>query len=266
MLNRVVVRSRAALLFVVLLLSAGGIPVAAEGSQGAAQESQGYAVVARWPHDSNAFTQGLAFRGAALFEGTGLNGKSTLRRVDLATGKVLRRVKLDDKHFGEGITVLGNRVFQLTWTSGLAFVYEATTFKRIRRFRYRGEGWGLTTDGRRLIMSDGTSVLRFRNPRTFATTGKVQVTDEGRPVQRLNELEWVNGEVFANVWPSDEVVRINPRTGRVTGRLDLRALRALEAANGNPDVTNGIAYLRSQNRLFVTGKWWSHLYEIRLTG
>lgn len=251
-------RLRAALLLAVLLL-------ATFGTATSAQESQGYVMVARFPHDPGAFTQGLAFRGAALFEGTGLNGRSSLRRVDLATGRVLRRVNLADKHFGEGITVLGDKVFQLTWRSGLAFVYRATTFRRVRRFTYRGEGWGLTNDGRRLIMSDGTSVLQFRNPRTFAITRRMEVTDEGAPVQRLNELEWINGEIFANVFPSDDVVRINPRTGQVTGRLNLRALRALEEAQGNPDVTNGIAYLKSQDRLFVTGKWWAHVYEIRLT-
>ena len=222
-------------------------------------------VVARYAHDPEAFTQGLAFRNAALFEGTGLQGRSSLRRVDLATGEVLRRVDLDAKYFGEGITLFDRKVYQLTWTSGRCFVYRARTFKRVGRFTYEGEGWGLTDNGQRLIMSDGTNVIRFRDPQTFEVTREIEVTDEGQPVSQLNELEWINGEIFANVWQTDDIVRIDPRTGEVVGRFNVAALREQEEAEGDPDVTNGIAYLEAEDRLFVTGKLWSHLYEIRLT-
>ncbi|HEX2241476.1 MAG TPA: glutaminyl-peptide cyclotransferase [Actinomycetota bacterium] len=230
-----------------------------------AQEDPGYLLIDEFPHDPDAFTQGLDFRGTALFEGTGIEGASSLRRVDLETGEVLRKVDLADKHFGEGITVFGRRVFQLTWKSGKCFVYRVATFRRVKRFEYEGEGWGLTHNGRLLIMSDGSNIIRFRDPKTFDIVREIDVTDGDQPVSQLNELEWVNGEIFANVWQTDDVVRIDPKTGDVVDRIDLTALRQKEQAEGDPDVTNGIAYMKSEDRLFVTGKWWMHIYEIQLT-
>ncbi|HEX2195696.1 MAG TPA: glutaminyl-peptide cyclotransferase [Actinomycetota bacterium] len=222
----------------------------------------GYTVVGKFPHDPAAYTQGFDFRREALFEGTGLEGRSSLRRVDLETGEVLRKVDLADRFFGEGIVVLGRRVYQLTWQEERAFVYDRRTFRRVRRFTYEGEGWGLTHDGTRLIMSDGTSTIDFRDPKTFEVIDTLEVTEDGQPVTSLNELEWVNGEIFANVFPTDEVVRIDPDSGEVTGRLDLSPLKQQEP---NGEVTNGIAYMESQDRLFVTGKLWSSVYEIELT-
>lgn len=222
----------------------------------------GYVVVDEFPHDPQAYTQGLDFQGPRLFEGTGLNGRSSLRRVDLATGEVLRQVDLAQRFFGEGIVVLGKRIYQITWQNGRAFVYDKATFERIRRFSYEGEGWGLTHDGRRLIMSDGTSTIEFRDPKTFRVLDQIEVTEGGEPVEMLNELEWVEGEIFANVWQQDYVVRIDPATGEVTGRLDLTALKQQQQ---DGEVTNGIAYMESEDRLFVTGKLWSSIYEIELT-
>lgn len=230
-----------------------------------AQEDPGYILIDEFPHDPDAFTQGLDFRGPALFEGTGIEGASSLRRVDLETGEVLRKVDLADKHFGEGITIFDRKVFQLTWQSGKCFVYKVGTFRRIKRFEYEGEGWGLTHNGRLLVMSDGSNVIRFRDPKTFAVVREIDVTDGDQPVSQLNELEWINGEIFANVWQTDDIVRIDPESGDVTDRINLVALHQKEQAEGNPDVTNGIAYLKAQDRLFVTGKWWSHTYEIQLT-
>lgn len=222
----------------------------------------GYVVVDKFPHDPAAYTQGFDFRRAALFEGTGLEGRSSLRRVDLETGEVLRQVDLADRFFGEGIVVLGRRIYQLTWQEERAFVYDRRTFRRIRRFSYVGEGWGLTHDGKRLIMSDGTSTIEFRDPDTFEVTGQIEVAEDGEPVSSLNELEWINGEIFANVFPTNRVVRIDPETGEVTGDLDLTPLKEQEP---NGEVTNGIAYMESEDRLFVTGKLWSSVYEIELT-
>lgn len=222
----------------------------------------GYVVVGEFPHDPEAYTQGLDFQGARLFEGTGLNGRSSLRRVDLESGEVLRQVPLAERFFGEGITVLGKRIYQITWQNGRAFVYDKATFRRLRRFTYDGQGWGLTHDGQRLVMSNGSATIAFRDPKTFEVLGEIEVTDGGEPVEMLNELEWVEGEIFANVWQTDDVVRIDPDTGEVTGRLDLSALKQQQP---NGEVTNGIAYMESQDRLFVTGKLWDAIYEIELT-
>ncbi|MFN2526281.1 MAG: glutaminyl-peptide cyclotransferase [Actinomycetota bacterium] len=230
-----------------------------------AQEDPGYVLIAEFPHDPDAFTQGLAFRAGSLFEGTGIEGASSLRRVELETGEVLRKVDLAEKHFGEGITVFGRKVFQLTWKSGKCFVYKAASFRRIKKFEYEGEGWGLTDNGRLLIMSDGSNIIRFRDPRTFEMVRQIDVIDGDQPVTQLNELEWINGDIFANVWQTDDIVRIDPKSGDVTDRIDVVALRQKEEAEGDPDVTNGIGYLKSEDRLFVTGKWWSHIYEIELT-
>ncbi|HEX2295389.1 MAG TPA: glutaminyl-peptide cyclotransferase [Actinomycetota bacterium] len=222
----------------------------------------GYVVVGEFPHDPQAYTQGLDFQGLRLYEGTGLEGRSSLRRVDLETGEVRKQVNLASRFFGEGIVVFGKRIYQLTWRSERAFVYDRRTFERVRRFSYEGEGWGLTHDGSRLIMSDGTSTIEFRDPKTFEVLDSIDVTEDGEPVEMLNELEWVEGELFANVWQQDYVVRIDPATGEVTGRLDLTALKQQQPEG---EVTNGIAYMEREDRLFVTGKLWSSLYEIELT-
>lgn len=230
-----------------------------------AQVQPGYTVVNTYPHDTGAFTEGFAFRGARLFEGTGLEGRSNIRRVDLESGEVLRQADLDDQFFGEGVTLIGNKAYELTWTEHRCFVYEAGSFKVLDVFSYDTEGWGLTDHHKTLIMSDGTDVIRFRDPETFEVKREISVTDELGPVSGLNELEWVDGEIYANVFPTDDVVRIDPETGSVVGRFNLAALHQQEQASGDPDVTNGIAYLPSEDRLFVTGKNWAHVYEIELT-
>lgn len=222
----------------------------------------GYTVVGKFPHDPQAYTQGFDFQGPRLFEGTGLNGRSSLRRVDLTTGEVLRQVNLADKYFGEGIVVFRKRIYQITWQSERAFVYDKKTFERLRRFSYEGEGWGLTHDGERLVMSNGTSTIVFRDPKTFEVLDQIEVTEDGEPVSSLNELEWIEGEIFANVYPTNDVVRIDPGTGEVTGHLDMTPLKEQEQEG---EVPNGIAYMESEDRLFVTGKLWSSVYEIELT-
>ncbi len=244
----------------ILVLVIGGIT----HSAWAQHEAKPVSVVATFPHDSDAFTQGFDFLGRALYEGTGLYGESTLRRVDLDSGEVLRKRSLDEKYFGEGITVVGKRIFQLTWKENVAFVYRRRTFKRIRRFRYRGEGWGLTHNRKRLVMSNGSDRIVFRDLQTFRITRRITVTDEGEPVTRLNELEWYRGDILANVWQTDHIVRIDPKNGDVVSRYDLAQLKSREEQEGDPDVTNGIAYLGGQDRLFVTGKRWAHVYEIEL--
>lgn len=221
-------------------------------------------VVDTFPHDVEAFTEGFDFFRSKLYEGTGRYGSSDLRRVDLSSGEVLRKRRIADKYFGEGIVVLGKRIFQLTWKEHTAFVYNRKTWKKIRRFTYEGEGWGLTTDGTSLIMSNGTSTIAFRDPTTFEIERTIDVKDGTDPVSSLNELEWVNGTLLANVWPTDDMVRIDPTTGAVLAHYDLSALHQQEESQGYPDVPNGIAYLPSEDRLFLTGKYWRHVYEVEL--
>ncbi len=240
-----------------------GFGAAVSGQRAQTAPVSSYKVVQVYPHDPRAFTQGLVFHQGSLYEGTGLEGESTLRRVKLDNGEVLQIKKIEDQYFGEGIAIVGGSVVQLTWQEGLGFVYDLKTFERTRTFTYPGEGWGLTFDGKRLIMSDGTAMLRFLDPTTLKETGRLQVKDGGRPVEQLNELEFVKGEVFANVWGSDRIARISPKTGQVTGWIDLRGLLAPHEAT-NVDVLNGIAYDPEGDRLFVTGKWWPKLFEIRV--
>lgn len=223
----------------------------------------GYTIVRSYPHDRAAFTQGLQFHEGVLYEGTGLEGQSGIRKVALETGAVLQRRPLDAQHFGEGITLFRSSIFQLTWKSGVAFVYDRNTFKPTGRFTYRGEGWGLTHDGRSLIMSDGTDELRFLDPATFGERRRLKVTALGKPLAQLNELEFVKGEVFANVWQTEAIARIDPASGRVTGMIDLRGLLSPRERAGT-DVLNGIAYDPGGDRLFVTGKLWPRLFEITL--
>ena len=231
----------------------------------AAIPAWGYQVVKAYPHDPDAFTEGLFYQDGALYESTGLEGKSSIRKVDLATGKVLQQRPLDSKYFGEGIVAWKGKLVELTWRSQIGFTYDQKTFAPRSSFHYKGEGWALTQDGRRLIMSDGTAQLRFLNPVTLAETGRVTVTADGQPVADINELEFVKGEVLANVWQTALIIRIDPKTGKVTGKVDLSNLVVQELAKGRPiDVLNGIAYDAAHDRLFITGKLWPDLYEIKL--
>jgi glutamine cyclotransferase len=250
----------------VCLLLAGALGAAAAPSapqRAVTAPTARYQVVHVYPHDPQAFTQGLVFVDGVLYEGTGLNGRSTVRKVKLENGEVLQVTKVANEYFGEGIAVWRDRIFELTWRSGIGFIYDRASLAMVGTFALQGEGWGLTHDGTRLIMSDGTAFLRFLNPATQRETGRLQVRDGPRSVEHLNELEFVKGEVLANVWQTDRVARIDPRTGRVTGWIDFAGL--LSAADAAPDaVLNGIAYDASTDRLFVTGKLWPKLFEVKI--
>jgi glutamine cyclotransferase len=223
----------------------------------------GYQIQRVFPHDPRAFTQGLQYLDGFLYEGTGQHGQSSIRKVRLETGEVLQKRDVPAEHFGEGITVWKNDLIELTWQSHIAFVYDRATFEPKKQFSYRGEGWGLTSDGTDLIMSDGTSELRVLDPATFAEKRRIKVTAGGQPLDKLNELEFVKGEILANVWTTDEIARIAPDTGRVTGFVDLGGLLT-PAERSRTDVLNGIAYDAEHDRLFITGKWWPKLFEIKL--
>lgn len=221
-------------------------------------------VVARIPHDAEAFTQGLTFHGGALYESTGLRGRSSVRVLDATSGAVTRRRAVSDEHFAEGLTVLGDRVFQITYQTQTCFVYDAATLEPVTTHTYPGEGWGLTHDGRSLILSDGTDTLRFFDPATFAERRRVRVTDHGAPVDQINELEFVEGEVFANIWHHDRIARIDPLSGRVVAWIDLPFSRESLGLEEPEAVLNGIAYEPSTRRLLVTGKLWPVIFEIAL--
>lgn len=223
----------------------------------------GYRVINRYSHDPQAFTQGLIYDDGLLLEGTGRYGASSLREVVLETGEVLRQQPLEEIYFGEGITLFDGEIIQLTWQSGTGFIYDRETFDRLSSFSYPTQGWGITHDGEKLIMSDGSATLYFWDPQTLAETGRVTVTANGEPVVRLNELEYINGEVFANIWQTDMIARISPETGEVLGWIDLSGLLDEEQA-ASADVLNGIAYDATGDRLFVTGKYWPLLFEIEL--
>lgn len=221
-------------------------------------------IVARYPHDPAAFTEGLLWHDGALYESIGLEGRSEVRRVRLEDGKILARATLPASQFGEGLARSGDTLVSLTWTTGIGHRWDAATLKHRGSFRYTGEGWGLANDGQALVQSDGSAVLRFRDPKSFAVQREVTVTANGRPVRNLNELEVVDGAIFANVWHRNYLVRIDPATGAVTGLVDLSALVA-EVAAGDPEaVANGIAWDPAKRRLFVTGKLWPTLFEIAL--
>ena len=221
-------------------------------------------VVNTYPHDRNAFTQGLIFENGVLYEGTGLRGHSTLRRVELETGDILQISELPSQFFGEGVTIYGDKLIQLTWRSNIGFVYDKGSFGLLREFNYPTEGWGITYDGERLIMSDGTSTLHFLDPETFEEIDRIKVYDGDAPVVRLNELEYIQGEIYANVWQTDRIVRIAPESGQVLGWIDLKGLLSSEDHDKPVDVLNGIAYDAKNDRLFVTGKLWPKLFEIEL--
>ncbi len=223
----------------------------------------GFEIVDTYPHDPEAFTQGLVFEDGHLYESTGKYGESSLRRVELETGRVVQSHQLARQLFGEGITIWNDRIYQLTWREGIAIVYDRDTFEERRRFRYRGEGWGLTHDGTHLIMSDGSATLQFRHPETFRVMRRLLVHSQGRRVDQLNELQYIRGEIFANIFYRDYLARICPRTGEVTGWIDLRTL--WPHREDREAVLNGIAWDAEANRLFVTGKNWPFLFHIRLT-
>ncbi len=251
-------------------------PVAAQSSEPAQQDisvtapprapvymTYSYEVVNVYPHDAAAFTQGLVFYQGELFESTGLNGSSSLRKVELETGRVLKKLDVPSQYFAEGLVLFNGRLLQLTWQNQIGFVYDQETFQQLGSFNYSGEGWGLTHNGKSLMLSDGTSQIRFLDPNTFQVQRTINVLDRGQPVVRLNELEYVNGELFANIWLTNRIARINPNDGTVTSWIDLTGLLpAPDSARA--DVLNGIAYDAAGDRLFVTGKYWPKLFEIRL--
>jgi len=239
-------------------------PVPVQAPEPAPIPVYGFEVVRAWPHDPGAFTQGLEFRNGELLESTG-RYPSTIRRVRIEDGTVIATRELDPSVFGEGLTVFGDRVLTLTWKGGKGFIWDPVTLEPEGEFAYAGEGWGLTHDATRLILSDGTAALRFFDPQTLTETGRVPVTLGGRPLAKLNELEWIEGEVFANIWQTDYIVRIDPATGVVKGVIDLSALMPDRSDLDPTDaVLNGIAWDPEGRRLFVTGKNWPTLFEIRL--
>jgi len=232
----------------------------------AALPTYGFIVKKTYPHDSQAFTQGLFYKDGFLYESTGLNGRSSLRKVELETGKVVQKTNFPQEYFAEGIAEINGDIVSLTWTSNTGFIFDAATFKLKQTFRYPGEGWGLTSDAQNLYMSDGTAFLRVLDPRTMLETRRIQVKADGKPLVNLNELEWVDGEIFANVWGTDKIARIDPFSGTVIAWIDLSGLlewknRGTTSADA---VLNGIAYDQKQHRLFVTGKLWPKLFEIEL--
>jgi len=222
-----------------------------------------YTVVRSYPHDRTAFTQGLEYVDGFFYEGTGLNGQSSIRKVKVETGEVVQRQNVPAEHFGEGITIWKSNLIELTWRSQVGIVYDLATFKQTRTFPYVGEGWGLTHDDTSLIMSDGSAALRFLDPVTFAEKHRVMVTDGGLPVPHLNELEFVGGEIYANIWQTNLIARIDPGSGIVIGWVDLTGLLPLADAQG-VDVMNGIAYDAAHDRLFVTGKLWPKIFEVKI--
>ena len=224
----------------------------------------GYRVVHVYPHDRLAFTQGLEYRGGYLYEGTGLEGSSMLRKLDLETGKVLQAVPLEEQYFGEGITVLNGRIVELTWQHHRGFIYDQSTFRMLKTFEYPGEGWGLTNDSKQIFMSDGTADIRCWDPETLQETRRFTVHDGDRPIPMLNELEYVRGEIYANVWQTDRIARISPADGKVLGWIDLAGLLTPDERSHGADVLNGIAYDPAGDRLFVTGKMWPKIFEIKL--
>ncbi len=250
------------LLLLAALVSCGCGPA----TQAGAIPEYGYEVVHTYPHDPLAFTQGLFYLDGYLYEGTGLEGQSSIRQVRLETGEVLRKREVPEEYFGEGIVNWKDRMLELTWKAQRGFIYGLATFDPQGQFDYPGEGWGLTQDGKRIIMSDGTSQLRFWDPETLRETGRITVTADGQPVNELNELEWVKGEVYANIWQTNRIARIDPATGKVTGWIVMAGLASPDGfyIGGQSDVLNGIAYDARGGRLFVTGKLWPKLFEIKL--
>jgi glutaminyl-peptide cyclotransferase len=262
-MNRMLTR-----LVVLLLLAAFPPFLLAQASHPASShppQEYTFAIVAAYPHDTTAFTQGLAYRDGYLYEGTGREGRSSLRKVRLETAEIVQQVNLQPDLFGEGITLLNDKVIQLTWKSGVGFVYDLNTFRLLRSFSYSGEGWGLATNGRELFLSDGTPEIRVLDGETFQEKRRFKVHDGSTPVDQLNELEFVEGQIFANLWHSNRVARISPQTGDVLGWIDLTGLLSPMYRLEPEAVLNGIAYDAVHKRLFVTGKLWPRVFEIKVS-
>lgn len=258
-----------AFLLLILCISCGNgdntnVPVGNAPPSNAPAQKYGYQIVNIFPHDSNAFTQGLILVDGKLLESTGQEGSSSLRSVELETGKVLKKVDVPPPYFAEGITVLNGKVYQLTWQHGVGFIYDLQTFERAGQFDYQGEGWGLTTDGQSLILSDGSNKLKFLNPSSFRVTRTISVIDGTSPVHQLNELEFIKGEIYANVWHADRIAVIDPQTGRVKAWIDLTGLMPEGELRDEEAVLNGIAYDQSNDKFYVTGKLWPRLFEIKV--
>ena len=243
-----------------------GVFACAAALTASAAPVQGARIVHVYPHDPDAFTEGLFYQDGVLYESTGLEGRSSIRKVKLETGEVLQQRPLDAQYFGEGIVAWKGKLVELTWQSQIGFVYDQASFQLRSSFGYKGEGWALTRDDHRLIMDDGTPQIRFLDPVTLKQIGQITVTDAGHPVFNLNELEWVKGEIYANIWQTNRIARIDPKSGHVLGWIDLSDMALVEASKGGKpiDVLNGIAYDAAHDRLFVTGKLWPDLYEIKL--
>ena len=246
------------------LVSCGGAPKRSGSTTTAEPITYSYEVVAEYPHSRTSYTQGLQFVDGELWEGTGEYGRSRILRTDLATGKVLQSKKLPKEEFGEGIALIGDKIYQLTWLNGKLHTYDKATLRHLATHTYKGEGWGLTTDGERLYMSDGTSVIRVLNPTTLKEERRFGVKLRGRSVNYLNELEWIDGKIWANVYTTDHIVIINPENGVVEGVIDLSGILPEKERDSRTDVLNGIAYDKATKRIFVTGKNWSKLYEIKI--
>ena len=247
-----------------VLVSCGGVRKKSATPQAVEPLFYTYEVVAEYPHLRTSYTQGLQFVDGELWEGTGEYGRSQLLRTDLASGKVLQSKKLSKEEFGEGITILGDKIYQLTWLNGKLHAYDKATLRHLATHTYKGEGWGLTTDGKKLYMSDGTNYIRVLNPETLAQERRFGVTLRGESLQYLNELEWIDGKIWANVYTTDHIVIINPENGVVEGIINLSGILPEKERDYKTDVLNGIAYDKSTKRIFVTGKNWSKLFEIRV--
>lgn len=262
-MNSLASRFRRVIFVALLLWVAGAATIAAPQAQHVVDS---YQVVHTYPHDSKAFTQGLIYVDGHLYESTGLIGRSSLRMVELTTGQVQQNFNLSGDYFGEGLTDWRSTLIQLTWTSHKAFVYDRFSFHLLKTLEYEGEGWGLTHDDKQLILSDGTPYLRFLDPETFRVIRRLRVVDEDHhAIENLNELEYIHGEIYANIWQTSEIVRISPRTGAVLGHIDLSGIIDKRELQGNGAVLNGIAYDSAADRLFVTGKLWPKIFEIKIS-
>jgi glutaminyl-peptide cyclotransferase len=258
-------------IFLVLLFSSVGASSCQGGNSNTSGNTNlnqstptfGYEIVNTYRHAQDAFTQGLEYDNGKLFEGTG-GHESSLRLVELETGRVVDKVVLPEPYFGEGVTLLNGKIYQLTWQDQVGFIYDAATLSKIGQFNYTGEGWGLTNDGQSLIMSDGTNKIRFLDPGSFKVTKTIAVLDGNKPVDSLNELEYVNGEIYSNVWHRDVIAIVSPQSGKVTGWVDMKGLLAPGEVSDEEGVLNGIAYDEATKKIFVTGKLWPKLFEIRV--